>query len=188
MSLNVRDADGVKLSVKTTISGLDHVPHHVVESSALPTGAATEATLAAIAADVASPPLPVGATTESTLTSAKVAIELGAADKTKILSGSTADITNTADTLIIAAPGVGQEIVVTGVFVCNSHASVGTWVNIKKGSTVIATGYVPPLGGAPFVWTPRPGVPCGDNVALNIACETTGSNVRACAVGVKTAI
>lgn len=43
MALSVKDGGGVARTLKTTTSGSDLVPHHVVESSALPTGAATSA-------------------------------------------------------------------------------------------------------------------------------------------------
>jgi hypothetical protein len=48
MTLIVRDGQStpVTQSLKTTVSGGEHVTHHNVDASALPTGAATEATLA----------------------------------------------------------------------------------------------------------------------------------------------
>lgn len=50
-NIDVKDAAGVTKTMKTTDDGFGvHTPHHVVDSSALPTGAATEDTLAAIEA------------------------------------------------------------------------------------------------------------------------------------------
>lgn len=46
MVLDILDGAGVAKTIKTTVSAGDHVTHHNVDSSALPTGAATEATLA----------------------------------------------------------------------------------------------------------------------------------------------
>lgn len=39
----VKDALGTSRQIKTTLSGDDHIPHHIVDSSALPSGAATAA-------------------------------------------------------------------------------------------------------------------------------------------------
>lgn len=43
MAITVKDGNGSTLTVKSTLSGADQVPHHIVESSALPTGASTAA-------------------------------------------------------------------------------------------------------------------------------------------------
>lgn len=51
MSLPVIDGASTLTSVKTTLDGSDHVPHHRVDASALPTGAATEATLTLVATE-----------------------------------------------------------------------------------------------------------------------------------------
>ena len=62
MSLTVKDSAGSTQTMKTTLDGSSqHVAHHHVDTSALPTGAATEATLAAIDTALAS------IATESTL-------------------------------------------------------------------------------------------------------------------------
>ncbi len=46
MSLPVIDGTSASATLKTTLSGGEHPPHHIVDSSALPAGASTEATLA----------------------------------------------------------------------------------------------------------------------------------------------
>jgi hypothetical protein len=98
------------------------------------------------------------------------------------LSGKTADITGTGNTAVIAAQGAGKRIYVTHLAVRNSHASVGTWVNLKDGSTTIWTDYAGPNGGG-FAY-PLPAPLRGTaNTALNVACETTGANVRCSAGG-----
>ena len=53
-SLEILDGAGISRDLLVTAVGSDLVPHHIVESSALPTGAATEATLATIDADTGS--------------------------------------------------------------------------------------------------------------------------------------
>lgn len=47
-NIDVKDAAGSTVTMKTTDNAGVHTAHHIVDSSALPTGAATEATLAAI--------------------------------------------------------------------------------------------------------------------------------------------
>ena len=39
--LQVKDAVGTTKQVKTTISGTEHIAHHIIDSSGLPSGAAT---------------------------------------------------------------------------------------------------------------------------------------------------
>ena len=41
--LQVKDAVGTTKEIKTTVSGTEHVAHHIIDSSALPSGAATAA-------------------------------------------------------------------------------------------------------------------------------------------------
>lgn len=48
--ISVKDGNGNLVGLKSTLVSGEQVPHHVVESSALPTGAATETTVAAVAA------------------------------------------------------------------------------------------------------------------------------------------
>lgn len=43
MAITIKDGNAALLTVKSTLSGADQVPHHIVESSALPTGASTSA-------------------------------------------------------------------------------------------------------------------------------------------------
>lgn len=43
MALDIKDGLGAAETLKTTLDGADHVPHHHVDSSALPTGASTAA-------------------------------------------------------------------------------------------------------------------------------------------------
>jgi hypothetical protein len=101
-----------------------------------------------------------------------------------LLSGVTAAITGTGDTSVIAAQGAGARIYVTHILVTNSHATVGTVVEIKDNTTVIYRGYAAPAGGGFSVTLPAP-LRLGDNVALQAANVTTGSNTYVSASGFK---
>jgi hypothetical protein len=100
------------------------------------------------------------------------------------LAGKTSDITGTSDTAVIAAQGAGVRLYITQIVVVNSHATVGTWINVKDGATTIYTAYAAPAGGG-FALTLNVPLRLTANTALNVACETTGSNVRASASGYK---
>ncbi len=52
MALDIKDGLGAAETLKTTLDGSDHVPHHHVDSSALPTGAATSANQSTIITSV----------------------------------------------------------------------------------------------------------------------------------------
>lgn len=83
-------------------------------------------------------------------------------------------ITDTSDDVAKAADGAGTRQYVTHIDVVNAHATVGTEVVVKSGSTIIWRGYAAAVGG---------GVarPCflrgGDNEAINVAAITTGAQV-----------
>lgn len=102
------------------------------------------------------------------------------------LSGVTAAITGTSDTAVIAAQGVGVRICVTSLMVTNSHATVGTVVEIKDNTTVVWRGYAAPAGGGFAIAFPKP-LRLAANVALNAANVTTGSNTYVAAAGYKAA-
>ncbi len=89
-----------------------------------------------------------------------------------MVAGKTADITGTSDIAVIAAQGAGVSLHITQITVSNSHASVGTWVNIKDGSTTIYTVYAAPNGGGATITLPVP-LKLSANAALNAANETT---------------
>lgn len=97
-------------------------------------------------------------------------------------SGVTAAITGTANTSVIAAPGAGLKLYVTHVLVTNSHATVGTVVEIKNGTTVLYRGNAAAAGGGFSVTLPVPLVLTA-NTALNAANVTTGSNTYVSASG-----
>lgn len=87
----------------------------------------------------------------------------------------TAAKTDTADTAIKAAAGASVRNYITSLTVTNSHATVGTVVEVKDGSTVIHRGYAAPAGGGYAVQFPTP-LKGTANTAVNVANITTGSN------------
>lgn len=93
-----------------------------------------------------------------------------------------AAITDTADDVVKASAGAGIRNYVTSLTVINSHATVGTVVELKDGSTVIHRGYAAPLGGGYTVTFPTP-LKGTAATALNVACVTTGSNTYVNASG-----
>lgn len=96
--------------------------------------------------------------------------------------GLTAAITGTSDTAVIAAPGAGLRLNITSVLVTNSHATVGTVVELKSGSTARARGYAGPLGLG-FMLIFRTPLKIAVNTAFNAANITTGSNTYVSASG-----
>lgn len=54
MALDVKDGNGVNRTLKTSLDGSDHVPHHMVDN--FPSGGATETTLAAVLAKILAAP------------------------------------------------------------------------------------------------------------------------------------
>lgn len=94
---------------------------------------------------------------------------------------STGNITTTAATDVMPAPGALRRNYVTSGLVTNSSAT-GTWVNITDtGGNVLCTGYAAPNGGGFLV----PGIftTIEDNLIVRAACETTGANVRVTLIG-----
>ena len=100
------------------------------------------------------------------------------------VSGVTAAMTGTGDTSVIAAAGAGVRNYVTSLTVTNSHATVGTVVEIKDGTTVIWRGYAAPAGGGFTLAFPVP-LRGTANTAINAANVTTGSSTYVSAAGYK---
>jgi len=111
-------------------------------------------------------------------------IVLPYANPENFTAGVTSDITGTSNTSVIAAQGSGVRTYITQITVTNSHATVGTWVNIKDGTTTIYTGYAAAAGGGFTITLPVP-LRCTANTAVNAANETTGSNTRVSISGYK---
>jgi hypothetical protein len=100
------------------------------------------------------------------------------------VDGVTAAITGTSDTAIIAAQGAGIRTYLTQITVTNSHATVGTVVEIKDNTTVRYRGYAAPAGGGFTITLPTP-LKGTANTAWNAANITTGSNTYVSASGYK---
>ncbi|MDD2765909.1 MAG: hypothetical protein PHE83_18250 [Opitutaceae bacterium] len=97
-------------------------------------------------------------------------------------AGPTGGITDTSDDAIIAAGAAGVRHYLTALTVVNAHATVGTEVVIKDGSTVIHRGYAAAAGGGYTVNFPTP-LRGTAATALNAACITTGSATHVSASG-----
>lgn len=113
-------------------------------------------------------------------------IVLPYANPENFVSGAiTTAMTGTTDTTLLAAPAAGLRNYITQITVSNSHATVGTDINIKDGSTTI---YVIPAaavyGGAVLTF-PTPLRQPTTATAINAANVTTGSSTKVSASGYK---
>lgn len=106
------------------------------------------------------------------------------AKSTNFISGTTAAITDTTQTELIAAQGSGVKSYLTHIMVTNASDTVGTYVQIQDDDTVVYQGYAAPLGGGFSITLPVPFVG-SDDTAWNVQCVTTGANVIANASGFK---
>lgn len=227
--LQIKDAGGNIQQVHSTIESGGHVPHHRVTSSALPSGASTEATLALVRAavetlgtevtlaalltelqakanptddqyvDVQSSVLPTGASTEATLALAYTELQavvreitatairqaVGPVASTYVSGVSAADITDTSDHELIAAPTGSARIHVTTLIVSNAHGSTPTWVHLKSASTIIASVFAPALSSIAVPISTAAPIRCAADEALNVACATASTAVRVTAIGYK---
>lgn len=99
-----------------------------------------------------------------------------------LVSGcNTSDITDTTSTAIIAAKA-GSATYITSLIVTNSHATVGTVVQILNGSTVVQRFYAKAVGGGAVLAFEDP-LRGAVNTAWNCKCETTGSAIQCSMVG-----
>jgi hypothetical protein len=94
----------------------------------------------------------------------------------------TGNKTDTSDLALVAAPGAGIRTYITHITITNAHASVGTKVVLKDGSTIIWRGYADALGGGVCTALPTP-LRLTANTALNGAAITTGADVDFTVVG-----
>jgi hypothetical protein len=109
----------------------------------------------------------------------------GVIDAANSVSGVTAALTTTTAAAVLPAPGASLRNYISNIVVSNSHATVGTDVEIRDGTTVI---YVIPAaavyGGAAMSF-PVPLRQPTANAAINAACSVTGASVRVSASGYK---
>lgn len=90
----------------------------------------------------------------------------------------TVNLVNDTAADVIVAPGVGKRIVVTGITGTNAHATVGTKIEIRSGTTVRYRAYAAAGGGG---FAPENGSSpifiAADNEAITARCVTTGTDV-----------
>lgn len=111
-------------------------------------------------------------------------IVLPFANPENFVNGTTAALTDTTSTSLIASAGGSLRNYVTDLTVTNSHATVGTFVKILDGATIIWEGYAASAGGgfAKSFSVPLRGTAA---TAVNAQCVTTGANVIVSASGYK---
>jgi hypothetical protein len=102
-------------------------------------------------------------------------------DNADITSGVTATITDTTATEVIGAAGANTKWRITAIMVCNSDATVGTWVKIQDdtGTPVVYwRGYCAALGGG-FAINFSPPLPAKGqaNGKINVVAETTSAEI-----------
>lgn len=111
-------------------------------------------------------------------------IVLPYANPENFVNGTTAAITDTTSTSVIASAGGSLRNYVTSILVTNSHATVGTFVKILEGSNIIYEGYAAAAGGGFSVSLPVP-LRGAAATAINAQLVTTGANVIASCAGYK---
>ncbi len=111
-------------------------------------------------------------------------IVLPYANPENFVNGTTAAITDTTSTAVISAQAAGVRTYLTQITVTNSHATVGTFVKILDGATIIHEGYAAAAGGGYTATFPTP---LRGTAATAINCQpvTTGANVIASMSGYK---
>lgn len=111
-------------------------------------------------------------------------VRLMKANEQVINEWSYTSITPVTDTSVIALKAASETKinVLKSIQIYNSHATVGTVVTVKDGTTVIWTGYVPAVSGKCEIIFSIP-LRGTINTALNFVCSTTGSNVYVSAQG-----
>lgn len=97
-------------------------------------------------------------------------------------SGTTAAMTGTATTVLISSGGASINTYVTHLLCVNSHATVGTVILIRNGTSIKYTGYAVAAGGGFSVTLPTPLVGAS-NTQWSAENVTTGSNTYCDAVG-----
>lgn len=100
-------------------------------------------------------------------------------------SGTTAAMTGTTSTLLLAAPGANLRNYITTLSCVNSHATVGTFVTVQDGSggTALFTLAAASVFGGNTVTFPVPLKQPTANTGLYVVDVTTGANVICSGVG-----
>lgn len=106
-------------------------------------------------------------------------IVLPYANPENFVKGVTSAITDTTSTSVVSAPGSGLRNYITQITIGNSHATVGTFVNIQDGNggTTLYTIPAAAVYGGATITFPTPLRQPTTNTAIYCACVTTGANV-----------
>lgn len=114
-------------------------------------------------------------------------IVLPYANPENFVSGTTAAMTGTTSTSLVAAPASGLRNYITNITCVNSHASVGTFVTVQDGSggTALYTLAAAAVFGGATISFPTPLRQPTTATALYVADVTTGANVICSATGYK---
>jgi hypothetical protein len=88
------------------------------------------------------------------------------------------NLTNTTAADVIAAQGSGVRIVVMGYSITNAHATVGTKVELRDGTTVRVIDYAHQTGGGAARHGGSPIFMSTANTAVTARCVTTGADVE----------
>jgi hypothetical protein len=104
-----------------------------------------------------------------------------------LVQGTTATMTGTTSTSLVAAPGAGLRNYITNITCVNSHATVGTFITVQDGSggTALYTLAAAALFGGAAITFPAPLRQPTANTALYVANVTTGANDICSATGYK---
>ncbi|MDD5199264.1 MAG: hypothetical protein PHC88_05620 [Terrimicrobiaceae bacterium] len=94
-----------------------------------------------------------------------------------------ASSTDTADHTVIAAPGAGLALMITTLVIYNAHATTGTGVLLKSGTTTIWGPIPAPGGKGGCVIRMDPPLPCNANQVFAFACEDSVTTVTVSALG-----
>ncbi len=111
-------------------------------------------------------------------------ITLPYANPENFVAGTTAAITDTTSTSVIASAGGSLRNYITSILVSNSHATVGTFVKILDGASIIYEGYAAPAGGGFAASLPVP-LRGTAATAVNAQAVTTGANFIVSCAGYK---
>lgn len=111
----------------------------------------------------------------------RISVEIEGSALTTFAAVSAADITDTTATAVKAATS-GSHYEITDITVSNMHATQGTRVDIKSGTTLIWSGPAAANGGG-FDHSFSTPLVCGLSEAINVVCATTGAAVRAAVNG-----
>lgn len=154
-------------------------------------GTVTVGGVAAHDAAISGNPVRIGAraaTTDLTAVAAGDAVDLVADTGGKIVTligsvqdrrtSGTTNYTNSTAADVIAAAGAGVRIAVTSILVTNAHASTGTKVEIRDGTTVKIIGFAAAVGGGFALNSGGSPLFIGTaNTAITARCVTTGADV-----------